>query len=247
MGSRPASWIYRDRNGQELVRVCRFDRADGKEVLPLSFWRDASGLRWHWRALPELRPLYGLDRLAERPAAPVLVTEGEKDADAAAALVPGFVVTTSPNGARSAAKADWEPLRGRRVVVWPDADAPGATYATDVARLALAAGARSVIVAKPEDLAALRPADRAGEPMPDGWGAADVAAAGIPADALGAALDALQAPPAPRQPNAQPSHPAAPSRRYSRPGGLRRDQGRRSPRPAAWDLLATGRRGSRQR
>lgn len=207
---KPSSvWIYWDRDGRELVRVCRFDRADGKEVLPLSFWRDASGLRWHWRALPEPRPIYGLDRLAERPAAPVLVTEGEKDADAAAALVPGFVVTTSPNGARSAAKADWEPLRGRRVVVWPDADAPGATYAADVARLALAAGARSVVVAKPEDLATLRPADRASEPMPDGWGAADAAAAGIPADAIGAALDALQAPPEPK-PAARPAKPPKP-------------------------------------
>ncbi|MBV6415128.1 MAG: hypothetical protein OMOMHJEC_02971 [Xanthomonadales bacterium] len=192
---RPATvWVYRDSEGRELVRVCRFDKPGGKDVLPLSCWRDPGGLRWHWRALPEPRPLYGLDRLAERPAAPVLVTEGEKDADGAAALLPGFAVVTSPGGARSAAKADWAPLRGRRVLVWPDGDAPGAAYAADVARLAKAAGALSVAIVKPEDLAALRPAERAAEPMPDGWGAADAAPAGIPTDALAAALDALQAP-----------------------------------------------------
>ena len=197
-GKPSAVWLYRDKDGRELMRVCRFDKAGGKDVLPLSCWHDPGGLRWHWKAIPEPRPLYGLDRLAERPAAPVLITEGEKDCDAASELLPGYVVVTSPNGAKSASKADWTPLAGRRVIVWPDWDTPGAGYAAAVARLAQAAGALSVIVAKPEELAALRPAVRAAEAMPPGWGAADAAPAGIPAEALASALDALHAQQAPK-------------------------------------------------
>ena len=36
-----------------------------------------------------------------------MIVEGEKAADAAAELLPDFVVTTSPFGAKSAGKADW--------------------------------------------------------------------------------------------------------------------------------------------
>ena len=52
------------------------------------------------------RPLYGLDRLAARPDAPVIVCEGEKAADAAERLFPEYVAVTSPNGAGSPHCAD---------------------------------------------------------------------------------------------------------------------------------------------
>ncbi|PKM16092.1 MAG: hypothetical protein CVV12_04890 [Gammaproteobacteria bacterium HGW-Gammaproteobacteria-2] len=172
-------WRYCDAKGRELYRVARFDGADGKQVLPLSLWRETDALRWCWKALPAPRPLYGLERLAAAPAAPVLVTEGEKDCDAARALVPAWVAITSPNGSKSAAKAEWSALRGRRVLVWPDADEAGAGYAHDVARLALAAGALSVSVLRLESFATLR-----GSALPEGWGAADALAEGITGDAL---------------------------------------------------------------
>lgn len=191
-------WVYRDASGRELVRICRFDKPEGKEVLPLSCWRDPAGLRWHWRALPEPRPLYGLDRLADRPGAPVLVCEGEKDADAAAALLPGFVVVTSSNGSRSAGKSDWTPVRGRRVLVWPDADEPGAAYAADVMRLAKAAGASAVAVVKLDELRALRVGELAAVALPDGWGAADALAEGMESAPLASVLDAQQAHAEPR-------------------------------------------------
>jgi uncharacterized protein (DUF927 family) len=198
---RPASvWDYCDAAGRLLFRVCRFDqRGGGKEVLPLSLWREAGKLAWRWRGLPEPRPLYGMDHLAAKPGAVVLVTEGEKDADAARALLPDLVAITSPNGSRSAGKADWSPVRGRRLLLWPDADAPGAAYAADVARAALAAGAESVAVLRLDRLAELRGAE-----LPEGWGAADAQAEGIDAAALAslladpAALEPVQAPPAPK-------------------------------------------------
>ncbi|MCP5475240.1 MAG: DUF927 domain-containing protein [Rhodanobacteraceae bacterium] len=213
-GKASAVWTYRDRDGLELARVCRFDTGKGKEVLPLTCWRDPGGLRWHWRALPEPRPLYGLDRLGDRPGAFVLVTEGEKDADAAALLLPGFAVVTSSNGARSAGKSDWAPLRGRRVLVWPDADGPGAAYAADVVRLATAAGAQSVAIVKPEAIAEHRPESVRGEPLPEGWGAADALAEGIDREALARVLAHMQA-----------SKPAGGARRTREPARAPTGQG----------------------
>jgi len=71
--------------------------------------------------LPEL--------LAADPAALVWIVEGESCADALAKL--GMVATTS-GGSTSAEAADCTPLRGRRCVVWPDHDKPGAEYADTV-------------------------------------------------------------------------------------------------------------------
>ncbi len=54
------------------------------------------------------------------------VSEGEKAADTAQRIFPDHVAVTSPGGAKAAGKADWGPLAGRRVVIWPDNDEPGA-------------------------------------------------------------------------------------------------------------------------
>jgi len=172
-------WTYRDAAGQVLFHVARFDLPEGKQILPLSLWREGAALRWHWKGLPQPRPLYGLDRLATRPAALVVVCEGEKDADAAGELLPDCVAITSPNGSRSAGVADWSPLAGRRVVVWPDADKPGTEYARDVVREADKAGAERAHMI---DLAAL--ATLHGRALPTGWGAADALAEGIDTAAL---------------------------------------------------------------
>ena len=50
-------------------------------------------------------PMYGLDRLAARPEATVLLVEGEKTADAAELLFPGCVAITSQGGSNGAAGA----------------------------------------------------------------------------------------------------------------------------------------------
>ena len=70
-------------------------------------------------------PLYGLDRLAARPEAAALICEGEKAADAAAALLPELVPVATMNGAQAPAKSDFAALKGRRVLIWADDDAPG--------------------------------------------------------------------------------------------------------------------------
>ncbi len=89
------------------------------------------------------KPLYNLRDIALHLIAVVIVTEGEKAADALNKR--GCVATTS-GGAQSADAADWAPLAGRSVLIWPDHDAPGAQYGRDVATRLLALGCAVRIV-----------------------------------------------------------------------------------------------------
>jgi putative DNA primase/helicase len=134
--SAPPLAVHRRR--RPVARLCLpVRRSQGKAISPpdgmaAARWRP---VRLALGVLARKTALYGLQRLAERPSAPVVVCEGEKAADACTALLPGFVAVTSPNGSKSAKKADWSPLRTRDVVVWPDADAAGIAYAKAVSEL----------------------------------------------------------------------------------------------------------------
>ena len=183
-------WPYKTADSAVAFYVCRFDPPGGrKEILPLTYWQNITGdKQWRWHGLPEPRPLYNLDQLTARPEAPVLVCEGEKAADAAALLFPDQVCVTSSNGAKSASKADWSPLKGRAVFIWPDNDEPGKAYADSVTQLLLELDAKAnVSIMKPIAQAPAR--NEAGEPVlvdgfttPDGWDAADAVEAGWTAD-----------------------------------------------------------------
>ncbi|MBK5915135.1 CHC2 zinc finger domain-containing protein [Rhodocyclus purpureus] len=119
-------WAYRNFTGSLLGFVYRFRRSGGgKETLPLVWCRNelTGACEWRWKAFPEPRPLYGLDRLAARPSAPVLVVEGEKCADAGHLALPDFVTVSWPGGGKAVSKASWEALRDREVWLWPDCDA----------------------------------------------------------------------------------------------------------------------------
>lgn len=120
-------WVYRDAEGRTLGFVYRFLRSGGgKDVLPLVWARneDTGTAEWHWMTWPEPnRPLYGLDRLAAKPEATVLLVEGEKCADAGHDELPELAVVSWPGGGKADGKIDWSPLAGRRVITWADADA----------------------------------------------------------------------------------------------------------------------------
>lgn len=119
-------WCYRDMEGRALGYIYRFKTSTGgKEVLPLVWARHETEARaeWRWMAFPERRPLYGLDRLAAKPDAVVLLVEGEKCADAGDIALLEYAVVSWPGGGKAVKKADWTPLRGRRVIAWPDCDA----------------------------------------------------------------------------------------------------------------------------
>jgi len=119
-------WEYRDAAGRLLGFTCRFEKASGgKEILPLTWCQSSESgeFKWEWISFPEPRPLYGLDRLAARPVAFVLLVEGEKCVDAAQAELSELVVVSWPGGGKAVGKADWSPLAGRKAGGWADCDA----------------------------------------------------------------------------------------------------------------------------
>jgi len=130
--SQPASQIvamydYRDESGALLYQVIRYKPKAFRQRRP-----DGAG-GWLWNLDGTPRVLYRLpELLAADPAAWVFLSEGEKDADALAAL--DLVATTNPGGAGKWRKEYSEVLRGRRVAILPDADGPGHKHALVVAR-----------------------------------------------------------------------------------------------------------------
>jgi putative DNA primase/helicase len=171
-------WRYFLADGRLAFVVARYDKPDGsKDVRPWTVWRGPDGaLKWRMKGYPAPRPLYQLPLLSVAPIAPVLVVEGERTADAAGALFPGYVVLTWPGGAQGVKHAAWSPLAGRDVVIWPDADLPGVDAAADVAAACARVGAASVrVVPLPAGL-------------PKGWDLADPLPEGMdPAELMAAA------------------------------------------------------------
>ena len=143
-------WRYTD----DFI-VCRFP---GKKIRPLTW----TGSAWSWKSPPKPRPLYWPRRV---PGAPVLIAEGEKAADAAAKLFPDHAVCTWPGGTSNVQHANWQPLAGAAVTIWPDADDVGRKAAATLARILLRLRC-TVVVVNPQ------------EKVEQGWDLADAVAEG---------------------------------------------------------------------
>ena len=132
-------YAYRDEENRLLGYVIRVESENQegrriKETLPLTYCENQGGKKyWRWKGFSSPKPLYGLERLKEGK--PILIVEGEKTAEAAQKLFPTFTVITWNGGVASAAKADWTPLKGRDVTLWPDHDDVGRKAAQDIASL----------------------------------------------------------------------------------------------------------------
>jgi len=172
------TWIFRDAAGQALGVEFRWLTATGKDIRFATWCRHDDGrTEWRLKHLASPRPIFGLDRLAQAPLAPVLIVEGAKKAAPATKLFPDHVVTAWPGGADGVKHVDWSPLKGRAVVLWPDNDDVGRKAAATLAELALKAGADSAsVVPVPSD-------------FPPKWDLADIVPDG--AD-LAALLDAAR-------------------------------------------------------
>ena len=132
--------------GMHLEAIHEYTRPDGVPWWYIARWRNPTTgekrpLPYHFegstcvRKMPDIphgkRPLYRLHKLEQYRADLVYLAEGERCVECLEGL--GFIATTWPNGAQSVKAADWSPLAGRRVVLWPDNDAPG-FEATEEAR-----------------------------------------------------------------------------------------------------------------
>lgn len=125
-GPRQEFWTYYMPDGIGIIgHIYRYATSDGgKETLPCVYCRHKRTGKgeWRWLSFPQPRPLYGLDRLAAKPNAYVLLVEGEKCADAALELLPNAAIVTWPGGSKAVDKVDLTPLIGRNVYAWPDCD-----------------------------------------------------------------------------------------------------------------------------
>jgi putative DNA primase/helicase len=129
-----AVYTYCSEDGSALFYVRRRNATDDrrKQFLPLTFGILKGKPGWRPRHPLSPRPLYGLDRLAAKPEARVIVCEGEKAADAAQRMLPEFACISWCAGSAGVSHADWSRLKDREVYIWPDNDAPGAKAATEI-------------------------------------------------------------------------------------------------------------------
>jgi Protein of unknown function (DUF3631) len=153
-----------DASGALVAVHCRQDGPEGKRL----WWEQPDGAPGLAGLSSADLPLYGIERL--NGSATVVLVEGEKAADAL--LANGIQAVGTVTGASATPGAiPLAELTGRRVHLWPDADAVGRSHMAAIAeRLAGVASAISVV--EP-------PAD-----VPAGWDAADAIAEGHDVTAL---------------------------------------------------------------
>lgn len=186
-GAPAARYAYQDAAGRVNFYHDRFEpKGERKQFSPLTLWRFPGGdMRWQFKAPPDPRPIYGLDRLTAKPGAQVVIVEGEKARAAAEMLLPDAVVICWQGGAQAVSKADWLALDGRAVILWPDADEPGKVCMNKLAVLLQRAGAASVHSVRLDRLALDAGTDESnsptltpGAPLANGDDAADMVARG---------------------------------------------------------------------
>lgn len=145
-------YIYMDADGEPVVKVTRFVQLDGLGVEVGKTFRQyrREGDEWVPGLDGVTPPLYRLPEViaAVRAGQLVLVVEGEKDADRAAAL--GLCATTAPMGAGKWRDEHTRTLAGAVVVVLADDDVPGRGHAQTVTE-ALRPVARTLVTALPAE------------------------------------------------------------------------------------------------
>ncbi|MFO1127826.1 MAG: AAA family ATPase [Rhodospirillales bacterium] len=118
------AYDYRDELGNMLFQVVRFDPKDFRQRRP-----DGDG-GWDWHVKGVRQVPYRIEDLLAQPDEPILVVEGEKDADRLASL--GFIATCNAGGAGKWPSELNRHFAGRRVVIIPDKDDAGIKHAAAV-------------------------------------------------------------------------------------------------------------------
>lgn len=152
---------YRGSDGGLLGYVLRWDARDDrrKEFSPATYWRNGGDKgSWRLKTWSGRRPLFGLDRLAERPDAIVLLLEGEKKvgavergplADAFTWAKHPVVGVAWPGGTNAIEYADFSPLADRQVIIVPDHDEAGEKAADQLVKVLQPIGVRRLRRWKP--------------------------------------------------------------------------------------------------
>ena len=130
-------WLYHMRDGEFAFYVVRWKPEDSnksKIARPVTWCRFPDGHeRWALKAMPAPRTLHNLPAILKSPEKPAVVAEGEKCADAAAAVFQDHLATTWAGGADAWSRTDWQPLSGRDVLLLADANEVGRRAMRDIA------------------------------------------------------------------------------------------------------------------
>lgn len=128
-------WEYKEKDGQTIGFIYRFEGDEGKTILPLAFCESEDGKKaWRWKGFDKPRPMYGMEKLKDFKGAQVIIVEGEKAAEAGQRLFDkAALVMTWHGGTKNIQTTDWKPIKGRKVVIWPDNDKVGIEAADKIA------------------------------------------------------------------------------------------------------------------
>lgn len=116
---------YSDATGNILFSKQRYTKADGSKGYAYSHVNSAGVTVKTMPPFANGSPLYNLHRLTKHLNSTVYFVEGEKCVEALTKLK---LLATTSGGASSDDKADFTPLAGRNVIIWPDNDDAGKGY-----------------------------------------------------------------------------------------------------------------------
>jgi predicted DNA-binding transcriptional regulator AlpA len=132
--SKPADYVYELEDGTPYLRV----RRSAEKRFFQQHW---TGFDWQNGAPTGSKIPYRLPQLKQAEHDAVFIVEGEKDADALAAM--GLVATTNAGGAEKWSEDLNQHFRGRDVYILPDNDEPGERHAAKISE-SLTAVAREI-------------------------------------------------------------------------------------------------------
>lgn len=122
-------WHFTDKKGNRFFSVVRFISDGEKNDRPFTLWKNAEEIKWRCKGFKELTdsgfkiPLYNRHKFEIDENLPVLMTEGQKCAAEADALLSDlFLCTTEYGGLKN---SELEVLRGKTVYRWIDPDNAG--------------------------------------------------------------------------------------------------------------------------
>tara|TARA_Y100000310_G_scaffold344706_1_gene458925 strand:- start:6438 stop:8138 length:1701 start_codon:yes stop_codon:yes gene_type:complete len=124
---------YYNRKGELVTLNVRVEATAEKKkyFYPLSMTSNLDFVK-EWA---EPKQLYRSEKLDPKKERVVLIVEGEKTADAAAAMFTKADVISWRGGSNGVSHGDWELLNDRVVYLWPDADEPGVKAMEQIASL----------------------------------------------------------------------------------------------------------------
>ena len=153
---------YRNINNQLYGYVVRIKNTstNEKELIPVTYSESPEHQGWRAKGFGDNRTLYNEHMINSDK--PILIVEGEKTANAASKLYPEFTVVTWSGGANSYNKTNWQQLKDKEIIIWPDNDKAGIDAAKNIKEILKHIGTKSTHII---DLTKLH--------LPEKWDLAD--------------------------------------------------------------------------